>query len=376
MSLYISTNQGAVTANYHLGRNSTELQRSMQRLASGSRINRPSDDAGGLAVSMKLQAAINRLAGAEKNIQNGISYLEVQDGILESIGTIVDRMSELKGLSRDVMKNENDQKTYNREFKDLQVQLKDMINGTFNGVSLFAMHASDNGDGSVSITQGVFDIDGAQAHRDHTIDVFTSADGSNGAKVSIHKSLAWSALTFDSGDLSKKLNYAAAYTVATGDASAATVGQFADVLNGQNVDVGDQASLANFDATTTTATKARAGTLSTHSEKDPLVFTLAARSLDEAINLNNVSVNVFLTAMENIAALRAVNGAAMSRLEFQSVNLSRQRTNMEAANGRIKDVDMGAETTRMAKYSVLRQASAAMLAQANSAPEVALMLIR
>jgi len=376
MSLYISTNQGAVTANYHLGRNSTELQRSMQRLASGSRINRPSDDAGGLAVSMKLQAAINRIAGAEKNIQNGISYLEVQDGILESIGTIVDRMSELKGLSRDVMKNENDQKTYNREFKDLQVQLKDMINGTFNGVSLFAMHASDNDDGSVSITQGVFDIDGAQAHRDHTIDVFTSADGSNGAKVSIHKSLAWSALTFDSGDLSKKLNYAAAYTVAAGDASAATVGQFADVLNGQNVDVGDQTSLASFDATITTATKARANTLLTHSEKDPLVFTLAARSLDEAINLNNVSVNVFLTAMENIAALRAVNGAAMSRLEFQSVNLSRQRTNMEAANGRIKDVDMGAETTRMAKYSVLRQASAAMLAQANSAPEVALMLIR
>ena len=82
MSLYISTNQGAVTANYHLGRNSNALQRSMQRLASGSRINRPSDDAGGLAVSMKLQASINRLAGAEKNIQNGVSFLEVQDGIL------------------------------------------------------------------------------------------------------------------------------------------------------------------------------------------------------------------------------------------------------------------------------------------------------
>ena len=66
----------------------------------------------------------------------------------------------------------------------------------------------------------------------------------------------------------------------------------------------------------------------------------------------------------------------MSRLEFQAINLSRQRTNMEAANGRIKDADMGSETTRMAKYSVLRQASAAMLAQANTAPEVALMLIR
>jgi len=374
MSLYISTNQGAVTANYNLGRNSTELQRSMQRLASGSRINRPSDDAGGLAVSMKLQAAINRLAGAEKNIQNGISYLEVQDGILESIGTIVDRMSELKGLSRDVMKNENDQKTYNREFKDLQIQLKDMINGTFNGVSLFAMHSTNPNTGAVSITQGVFDIDGGKSLRDNTIDVFTSVDGSSGAKVSIHKALAWSALTFNSADLTQKLNYGAAYTVASGTGTTGYV----NILDGQNVDASAQpaASLGTLDVTTTVASKAIAGDLETHSEDDGLVFSLAARSLDEAINLNNVSVNVFLTAMENIAALRAVNGAAMSRLEFQQVNLSRQRTNMEAANGRIKDVDMGAESTRMAKYSVLRQASAAMLAQANTAPEVALMLIR
>jgi len=360
MSLYISTNQGAVTANYHLGRNSTELQRSMQRLASGSRITRPSDDAGGLAVSMKLQAAINRLAGAEKNIQNGISFLEVQDGILESIGTIVDRMSELKGLSRDVMKNENDQKTYNREFKDLQVQLKDMISGTFNGVSLFARYADDNtGGGISSTTEGVFNIDGKYPSRDHTVDVFTSADGSAGAKVSIHKALAWSALTFDSSKVdsrttgTRQLNYGAAYQ------------------NGGNDVLGE--AVGN-NITTVGATQLEDETQ--WGETSQLTFTLAAASLGSAINLHNVSVGVFLAGMENIAALRAQNGAAMSRLEFQQVNLSRQRTNMEAANGRIKDVDMGAETTRMAKYSVLRQASAAMLAQANTSPEVALMLIR
>ena len=360
MSLYISTNQGAVTANYHLGRNSTELQRSMQRLASGSRITRPSDDAGGLAVSMKLQAAINRLAGAEKNIQNGISFLEVQDGILESIGTIVDRMSELKGLSRDVMKNENDQKTYNREFKDLQVQLKDMISGTFNGVSLFARYADDNtGGGISSTTEGVFNIDGKYPSRDHTVDVFTSADGSAGAKVSIHKALAWSALTFDSSKVdsrttgTRQLNYGAAYQ------------------NGGNDVLGE--AVGN-NITTVGATQLEDETQ--WGETSQLTFTLAAASLGSAINLHNVSVGVFLAGMENIAALRAQNGAAMSRLEFQQVNLSKQRTNMEAANGRIRDVDMGAETTRMAKYSVLRQASAAMLAQANTSPEVALMLIR
>ena len=111
-------------------------------------------------------------------------------------------------------------------------------------------------------------------------------------------------------------------------------------------------------------------------ESTEMVFTLAARDLASTINLNNVSVNVFLTALENVAALRAQNGSTMSRLEFQEVNLSRQRSNMEAALGRITDVDMGAETTQMAKYNVLRQASAAMLAQANQAPEIVMLLIR
>ena len=327
MAIRISTNAGAVAANYHLGVNSTKLERSMARLASGSRINRPSDDAGGLAVSMKLKSAINRLSGAELNIQNGISFLEVQDGILESIGNIIDRMSELKGLSRDVMKNARDQATYNREFKDLQLQLKDMISGTFNGVSLFARYTESKG-----ATETIFDIDGGQASNDHTIDVFTSADGEAGAKVSIHKALAWSALTFNSGDLTSQLEYADG---------------IANVNAAQNAE-----------------------------ETDAVDFTLAAQDLNSTINLSNISVGVFLAAMENVAGLRAQNGATMSRLEFQEVNIARQRSNMESALGRIRDVDMGKESAELAKYNVLRQASAAMLAQANTSPEVALMLIR
>ena len=327
MAIRISTNAGAVAANYHLGVNSTKLERSMARLASGSRINRPSDDAGGLAVSMKLKSAINRLSGAELNIQNGISFLEVQDGILESIGNIIDRMSELKGLSRDVMKNDRDQATYNREFKDLQLQLKDMISGTFNGVSLFARYTESKG-----ATETIFDINGGQASNDHTIDVFTSADGEAGAKVSIHKALAWSALTFNSGDLTSQLEYADG---------------IANVNAAQNAE-----------------------------ETDAVDFTLAAQDLNSTINLSNISVGVFLAAMENVAGLRAQNGATMSRLEFQEVNIARQRSNMESALGRIRDVDMGKESAELAKYNVLRQASAAMLAQANTSPEVALMLIR
>ena len=97
------------------------------------------DDAGGLAVSMKLESSILRLAGAQKDIQNAQSFLEVQDGILSSAGKILNRMVELKGLSEDVMKNDSDKENYNREFQDLQMQIYDLAQTQFNGVSLFAV---------------------------------------------------------------------------------------------------------------------------------------------------------------------------------------------------------------------------------------------
>ena len=87
---------------------------------------------------MKLESMVTRLDGAEKNIQNAVSFLEVQDGVLASSGKIVSRMIELKGLSQDVLKNSSDNDNYNREFRNLQVQLYEMSHLTFNGVSMFA----------------------------------------------------------------------------------------------------------------------------------------------------------------------------------------------------------------------------------------------
>jgi len=94
------------------------------------------------------------------------------------------------------------------------------------------------------------------------------------------------------------------------------------------------------------------------------------------MDLDSISVGVFNQALENIAALRARNGGTMSRLSFAAENISIQKSNMEAALGRIVDVDVAAESTRLARNNVLLQASAAMLAQANTNPEIALMLIR
>ena len=81
------------------------------------------DDAGGFAVAKKLDSTVRRTAAAMQNVLNGISMLEVQDGVLSSMGEVVNRMSELKALYHDVMKGPEDRAAYDVEFRDLQVQL-------------------------------------------------------------------------------------------------------------------------------------------------------------------------------------------------------------------------------------------------------------
>jgi flagellin len=309
MPLTINTNSSAASANMHLTKNNEMLRKSINRLSSGSRIVQPVDDAGGLAVSMKLESAITRLAGAQTNVQNATSFLEVQDGVLEATGKILNRMIELKGLSQDVMKNSSDVANYNREFQDLQMQIYDMTSVKFNGVSLFATTSNAG-------TAAKF----GDLSADNTMSVFTSAEGSSGPIVSIGKALLLSALTINAGSLN-------------------TAQTFQD-------------------------------------ENESTIYSFAAENISGAIDLNDISVGVFTKALENIATLRADNGASMSRLRFASDNISTTKTNMEAANGRIIDVDVAAESTRLAKYNVLVQASASMLAQANTNGDIAMMLIR
>ncbi|MEL0099414.1 MAG: flagellin, partial [Opitutae bacterium] len=195
MPLQISTNTAALRAGSQLAINQTRLQRSFDRLASGKKLSSPVENPGGLAVSMKLSAAINRLSGAQSNVQNAISFMEVQDGMLDTVGRIVDRMSELKGLaSQDPMKSAQDRASYDNEFKDLQLQLYDISQQKFNGVSMFANHATGESD-EILATQILFNAQDTTRSNDNTMTIYTSADGAAGSKVSIYKSSLLSALT-------------------------------------------------------------------------------------------------------------------------------------------------------------------------------------
>jgi len=268
MSVVINTNSAATVASNNLAKSNSLLQRSLNRLSSGMKIVNPSDDAGGLAVSMKLSATINRTKAVNTNIANAQSFLQTQDGAFQVAGKLLDRISELKILANDVTKNTSDIANYDTEFTALQSQLTAIAGETFNGVSLFTSGSSAT-----------------------TLSVATAEDG------------------------------------------------------GSTVDI-DQATLAD-DLSTVTA----------------------------AANLAALSISDITTSIQNVATLRAVNGAQSNRLTFASELLVINKENLEAANSRIIDVDVAEESTQLAKYNVLVQAGAAMLGQANASSQVALRLL-
>jgi flagellin len=320
MSFTISNNSASAASNYYLGKNQNALQTSIKRLASGKKIIRPSDDPGGLSVAMKLKASVSRLTGSRNNVQNGMSFLEVQDGVLDGVGKVITRMSELKGLgSQDPMKSSQDIESYNLEFRDLQRQLYDMSQMTFNGVSLFANYSTDG------TAESVFKNDSTSFN----LSIHTSAQGSSGSKISIHKAAMLAAITM------------------TNDADQTA------------------ASFTNADFKTTTGTASNTN-----------IISFAAASSGDVWDLDAVSMGVYQKAIENIAYLRAHVGGQMSRLSFAADTLSVQQTNVRAALGRIEDVDIAEESSNLSKYSILTQAAASMLTQANSTNDVALMLLR
>jgi flagellin len=135
--MVINTNTAAIRGSRVLGESTQRLNASLARLASGTRIISPQDDAAGLAVASKFDAQIQRNRGVQNNLSSAISYSQTQDGFLQKVGKALDRMSELATLALDNTKSANDKSNYQTEFTDLKNYISDIGVKDFNGVSLF-----------------------------------------------------------------------------------------------------------------------------------------------------------------------------------------------------------------------------------------------
>ena len=144
MPIVVNSNVAATQASFNLSKSNDALRKSLSRLSSGNRINSPADDAGGLAVAYKLDSRLSRTEATIQNAQNGLSLLQVQDGALETVGKILDRMAELRTMASDITKNSGDIENYSKEFVELQSQIFQIQKQKFNGISLFAVNGSTN----------------------------------------------------------------------------------------------------------------------------------------------------------------------------------------------------------------------------------------
>jgi flagellin len=170
---------GSMTSSFnslYLGQAQSMLNQSLMRLSSGKRINRASDDPGGLAVSMKLQNALTVTSATKQNIDNAKSYTDTQDAALDSVGDILTRMSTLKSSYGDdgAGLNTTDKSNYAAEFRELQAQLNAFKSEKFNSISLFS-------------TEGI------------SRNVYISTQGSTGASVSVSSLDLTSALDIGGG---------------------------------------------------------------------------------------------------------------------------------------------------------------------------------
>lgn len=156
--MVINTNIQAQSAASNLQRSQAMLGSSLSKLSSGSKIVNPSDDAAGLAVSLKLDAQIARISAAKSNVANAISFTQTQDGFLKKIASSLDRMSELAVLAQDVTKTDSDRSLYQSEFSQLSSFITTSASKDFNGVSLFtssALSITIDSDGNTFSMSGI-----------------------------------------------------------------------------------------------------------------------------------------------------------------------------------------------------------------------------
>ena len=328
MPIVVNSNVSATEASFNLSRASDSLRKSLARLSSGKRINSPADDAGGLAVAYKLNSKLKRTEAVIQNSQNALSYLQVQDASLQTVGKVLDRMAELRTMAADITKNSGDIENYSKEFIELQSQLNQIHKETFNGISLFGATDSAGVTGELQKGEGTYlDASGSTVtFSTFSRELITHPDGQTGS----------GSISLNVVNLQFVLSVG---NITNGTSNAAKLGL----------------DLGNIDGNQTTS--------------------LGTTTGGYINNILNVDIAQFINAIEKLADVRAENGAEQNRIMNSIDLLQTNMTNLEAAHGRIMDADIALESTRFARHNVLVQASAAMTAQANQLTNVALQLL-
>lgn len=286
MPITINSNIASLQAQRRLGVASERLNATYERLSSGQRINKASDDAAGLAIADSLRADQRVASVAVRNANDGISTVAIADGALAEIGSVLSRLAELSEQSANGTFSTTQRSALQNEFSALSSEIERIaITTKFNGVTLLS--------GGQSITLQV---------------------GFNSA------------------------------------------------------------STAQIQISNVTGTLAGLGLAASGSSA--LTYSISGASIVEGQSASRIALDAVNAAIGSLAQTRGNLGAAESRLRVAINNLQVSRENFASAESRIRDVDVASEAAELTRLNILQQAGAAVLAQANQQPSLALSLIR
>ncbi|CAK6479340.1 flagellin [Peribacillus castrilensis] len=421
--MIINHNISALNTHRQLSSATNAQSKSMEKLASGMRINRAGDDAAGLAISEKMRGQIRGLDQASRNSQDAISLIQTAEGALNETTDILQRMRELATQAATDTNTTNDRGEIQKEMDSLTSEINRIGNTTefntqklLNGskdsatVAQAAVPASPAKAGSVTSTgtlsTNIGDtvvVDGktftVAAANDAAAGEFTDLDGLIAAIGADAELSAKYTATKDGGQLKLEQkpgteSATAATITGTGglsvDAAETVVGS-AEVKAKEAVEAGSglqfQIGANENQSLTLEIGDMRASALKLTGIGDG--FTAKANvsngtdstGVEKGLDVSNAknasaAITKIQTAIDTVSAERSKLGANQNRLEHTINNLGTSSENLTAAESRVRDTDMAKTMMEQTKNSILAQASQAMLAQANQQPQGVLQLLR
>jgi flagellin len=381
-----------MTAQRSFMNSNAALETAFERLSTGKRVNSAVDDAAGLAIGKELESRVSGLNQAIRNVNDGISMVQIAEGSLDEVTTILQRMRDLAVQASNDSLSADERGYLESEHTALAGALDDALGqAKFNGQALIdqdgtsftIQSGADNTDEVALSLDGLTDsvlrvapadvtLDAARAER-VVFDEFVYGDvGAYTITLTDSDSHNTTFSATTSGvetiaDLATALTTAA--DTATRNSATVDAGISFAVVDGQLVATADAtgSKLGSYDTYGIASTG-----LNSTDDAAATVYRGTANAQESA----QLAISEIDTALTTVASDRASLGALQSQLESTVRNLANVAENTAAAAGRIMDTDYAAETANLTKAQILQQAATSILAQANAQPQSVLSLLQ
>jgi flagellin len=384
VALTILNNLAALSAQNSLSSTQMNLQKTLQQLSTGLRVNSGSDDAAGLAIANGMQANIAALTQSSQNATNGVGMLQTADGALSQVTTLLNRAVTLatEAASGGLSTGSNSQSAaLNNEFQSILSEVDQIGNTTdFNGQNVFNSTTPN----SFTSTQASLATTTALTTGSKTTItdsstggtfVFTAQAGNTVADLQSAISSAVSAGTLSAGTTAS-VNGSGNLVIATSTAGASLQVNSNDTVLGamQNTTTGgNNSTIFISDGTQTGAANTQIQTVINQLSSSALNLSSLdlSNSTDAATALTSIN-----NAINTVSAQRGAIGASINRLTAASNVMTNQVQNLTSASNGIMNADVGKTVSNMTQYNILQSTGMAALQQADQAQQAVLKLLQ